>query len=451
VKKYQLAHVGRVMTPAYTASDVEYAGRPGMSSVLPVDGMTAGARRVLDTAAEVASARHSPTLEPEDLLLAVLATGDGVAQDALRYLEVTPATLVAELKGRVPHGEATSSPVPSPHARQVVVEAIKEAQMLGHRQVDAFHLLLALTYAGGIAGEVLNGAGISMVELREFVQGRGKVLSMDDARATRPARHLERPPMPSLSVIRPSPAFLLPVGAMALGGVGLWMEAPDILTFPLMLLFVVGGWITSVCVHEFGHALVAYIGGDHSVAHNGYLSLNPLKYSHPMLSIGLPLLFILLGGIGLPGGAVYIDRRALRSPVWESFVSVAGPVGTLVFTLVVVAPFFLDWRVLVGPDNIDFWAALVVLAFFQVTSLVLNLIPLPPLDGFGIIAPWLGIGARMAAARYGNLVLMGLFLLLWVGGPVTQVFFGAVFTICRFFNIPVDELFLLGMRLFRPF
>jgi Zn-dependent protease len=238
---------------------------------------------------------------------------------------------------------------------------------------------------------------------------------------------------------------------MALGGAGLWWGLPDLLTFPLTLLFVVGGWITSVCVHEFGHAFVAYIGGDRSVAQAGYLTLNPLKYTHPMLSIGLPVVFILLGGIGLPGGAVYIDRRALRSPVWESMVAAAGPMGTLVFTALVVWPFFLPWQDWVTVENERFWGALVVLAFFQVTAIVLNLIPLPPLDGFGIVVPWLGVGARVAAARYGNLVLMLLFLLLWIGGPVTNLFFGVVFTICRFLNIPVDVFFLLGMHSLRPF
>ena len=421
-----------------------------MSSVLPLEGMTAGARRVLDVATQVAASRRSPTLEPEHLLMAILAAGDGVAIDALRYLEVAPATLVADLESRLQPGDSDAAPLPSPHARQVVVEAIKEAQMLGHRQVDGFHLLLATTYAGGVAGDVLRDAGVTMVELREYIQGRARVIPLLDSRAAKPAARYQRPPLPSLSAVRPSPAFLLPVGAMALGGGGLWWGAPEILTFPLMLLFVVGGWITSVCIHEFGHAFVAYIGGDTSVARAGYLTLNPLKYTHPMLSIGLPIVFILLGGIGLPGGAVYIDRRALRSPVWESVVSAAGPLGTLVFTALVVWPFFLDWGSLVTAENVRFWPALMLLCFFQVTAVVINLVPLPPLDGFGIVAPWLGAGTRMAAARYGNLVLMLLFLLLWIGGPISAVFFGAIFAVSGFINIPVD-LYPIAMHYIRPF
>src|SRR5207244_12367125 len=49
-----------------------------------------------------------------------------------------------------------------------------------------------------------------------------------------------------------------------------------------------------------------------------YLSLNPLKYTHPVLSIALPIVFLLIGGIGLPGGAVYLNERAIRTDWWRS-------------------------------------------------------------------------------------------------------------------------------------
>jgi len=65
------------------------------------------------------------------------------------------------------------------------------------------------------------------------------------------------------------------------------------------------GWIFSLCLHEFSHALVAYYGGDTTVKDKGYLTFNPLKYTHPFLSLILPLIILLMGGIGLPGGAVY--------------------------------------------------------------------------------------------------------------------------------------------------
>ena len=71
-----------------------------------------------------------------------------------------------------------------------------------------------------------------------------------------------------------------------------------------MFVFVVFGWLVSLCLHEFGHAYTAWRYGDQDVEVRGYLTLNPLKYANPLLSLGVPLLFIALGGIGLPGGAV---------------------------------------------------------------------------------------------------------------------------------------------------
>src|SRR6188474_2888900 len=93
------------------------------------------------------------------------------------------------------------------------------------------------------------------------------------------------------------------------------------MTFAIVLF----GWIFSLCLHEFSHAIVAYYGGDYTVKEKGYLTFNPLKYTHPFLSIVLPLLILLMGGIGLPGGAVYIETRLIRSRYWLSAMSLAGP------------------------------------------------------------------------------------------------------------------------------
>ncbi len=98
----------------------------------------------------------------------------------------------------------------------------------------------------------------------------------------------------------------------------------------LLVLFL---WIFSVCLHEFAHAAVAYRGGDITVKDKGYLSMNPLKYLDPMGSIILPVVFLIMGGIGLPGAAVYIDRRLLRSAHWDSAVSLAGPAMNIVLLL----------------------------------------------------------------------------------------------------------------------
>ena len=78
------------------------------------------------------------------------------------------------------------------------------------------------------------------------------------------------------------------------------------------------GWLISLCLHEWGHAATAWAGGDQSVEERGYLTLNPLRYANPMLSVVLPLLFLAMGGIGCPGGAVYVNTHKRRGPLWRA-------------------------------------------------------------------------------------------------------------------------------------
>src|SRR4051812_10477573 len=106
-----------------------------------------------------------------------------------------------------------------------------------------------------------------------------------------------------------------------------------------VFLLVVSGWVLSLCLHEYAHAIVAYFAGDRGVAERGYLRLNPLKYTHPVLSIVLPLVAVVLGGIGLPGGAVWVDHAYIRSKVKESLISAAGPATNVVFALLLALPF----------------------------------------------------------------------------------------------------------------
>src|SRR5579884_1761623 len=99
-------------------------------------------------------------------------------------------------------------------------------------------------------------------------------------------------------VVRPSPLFLTVVAIAAIGGVIAWAdETPGSRLGDFgVLLLVLGGWIVSVCFHEFAHAYAAFRAGDRSVEARGYLTLNPFKYTHPVLSILLPLVAIVGGG-----------------------------------------------------------------------------------------------------------------------------------------------------------
>jgi len=174
-----------------------------------------------------------------------------------------------------------------------------------------------------------------------------------------------------------------------------------------VFVFVTSGWIVSLCLHEAAHAFAAWHGGDRSVLGRGYLSLDPLVYAHRDLSFIMPILFLILGGIGLPGGAVYIDGSALRSRGWDSFVSLAGPLANLACFLVLALPFMFGLQDWAGAQL--FWYGLAFLVALQISAVLLNLLPIPGLDGFGILRPYLPHDlqrqARAAAPVLGFLLL----------------------------------------------
>lgn len=176
----------------------------------------------------------------------------------------------------------------------------------------------------------------------------------------------------------------------------------------LTFFVVLGGWVFSLCLHEFSHALVAYWGGDWTVREKGYLTFNPLKYTHPVYSLLLPLLFLVMGGIGLPGGAVYIETWRLRNEYWRSAMSLAGPMANLLvaFVLALVLNVTSIGATAIGPG-------LAFLAYLQIMAVVLNLIPVPPFDGYGVIEPFLPDGIRMQVAQVRGGFIWIVFLVLW--------------------------------------
>lgn len=240
---------------------------------------------------------------------------------------------------------------------------------------------------------------------------------------------------------RPSPVFLGLVALTALGGWLAWTaRSPRLGVF----LFVAAGWVVSLCLHEYAHAVVAFRAGDRAVAERGYLTLNPLKYTHPLLSIVLPLAFLLLGGIGLPGGAVWVDRHAVRSRGLDSLISLAGPATNVVCGIMLVAPFALGVDTSRHPA---FWAGLAFLAFLQLTASLLNLLPIPGIDGGNLIQPWLPPSWRRGfdqVAPYGMLALIAL---LWTPG-FYGLFFGTVLGAGDALGLP-RQLIATGLDLFR--
>ena len=222
--------------------------------------------------------------------------------------------------------------------------------------------------------------------------------------------------------LAPSPLFLLLLSITAAGGALAALATGAARTGGIVLL-VLGGWAVALCLHEFGHALTAYRGGDHSVRAKGYLTLDIRRYTDPVMSLVLPLALLALGGIPLPGGAVWINRAALRSRAVASAVSLAGPLTNLVLgaalTLVVAT----------SGLPVGLAAGLSCLALVQVLAFVLNILPVPGLDGFGALEPYLPTPARRFAGNLRWYAPLLLFVLILGVPAVGNALFGASFAV----------------------
>lgn len=139
----------------------------------------------------------------------------------------------------------------------------------------------------------------------------------------------------------------------------------------------------AITLHEAAHGYAARHFGDMTAYKAGRISLNPMRHIDPLGTILLPMLTLFVGGI-LFGWAkpVPVNFSALRHPKKDMlWVALAGPAANLVMALFWGAIFKLALQFPGG----YFTQPLMGMAQFGVTInailLVLNLLPLPPLDG----------------------------------------------------------------------
>ena len=222
--------------------------------------------------------------------------------------------------------------------------------------------------------------------------------------------------------VRPSPIFWAIVGLTALGGALAYWVGDDVgpLAYLSVFVFVIAGWVVSLCLHEFGHAFTAWKFGDRDIALRGYLDLDPRRYSHPVLSIVLPIAITVIGGIGLPGAAVYV-RTSFMTAKQRTLVSLAGPSANLLLAVLLLGL----TSALFDPMHPVLWAGVAFLGFLQVTALLLNLLPIPGLDGYSALEPHLSPETQRALEQFKPYGFLLLFLLL-LAPPLNQWFFGIV-------------------------
>lgn len=203
------------------------------------------------------------------------------------------------------------------------------------------------------------------------------------------------------------------------------------------------GWIFSLCLHEFSHALVAYFGGDTTVREKGYLTFNPLKYTHPLMSIILPLVILMMGGIGLPGGAVYIERWRIRNRYWLSAMSLAGPAANLLIAIILAIILRFS-----PVENSGIWPGISFLLVLQISAVMFNLIPLPPFDGYNALEPFLNPVIRMQMDRVRGVTMWIILIAFWYIPFVARYFWDNVYLYSTLLGVDWD-LVVTGLERFR--
>jgi Zn-dependent protease len=159
------------------------------------------------------------------------------------------------------------------------------------------------------------------------------------------------------------------------------------------LPYVVMTLIVAFTLHEFAHAYVAYLFGDHTAKKQGRLTLSPLAHLDPF---GTLLLIIAGFGWAKP---VPVNRYFFKKPRLAGIlVSIAGPFSNLVLAFIGLLIYYLMNNAAV--DNDALYRFVTLFIQINLTLGVFNLLPFPPLDGYRVIEDLVPSSTRAKMTQY---------------------------------------------------
>ena len=169
----------------------------------------------------------------------------------------------------------------------------------------------------------------------------------------------------------------------------------------------------AITLHEAAHGYVARHFGDMTAYQQGRITLNPIKHIDPVGTVLLPLLTLVLGGI-LFGWAkpVPVNFSALRRPKQDMlWVAIAGPASNLFMAICWALIAKLAWSFPGGYFSEPMLEMAQIGVKINVILMVLNMLPLPPLDGGRVAVSLLPHRQAYQLSRiepYGIFILIGL-------------------------------------------
>ena len=171
----------------------------------------------------------------------------------------------------------------------------------------------------------------------------------------------------------------------------------------LIFVFVMVGWLLSVMAHEFGHALVGFLGGDHTVKAKGYLDFDPRRYADPFSAWASRSWPWRSAASAFPAARSICGSDLMRSRLWRTAASLAGPAGLT--ALIFARPGGWAWSC--GARRASSIPRSASWPSCRPWPLILNLLPIPGLDGFNAIRPFLpAVWRRHPQARRPRMVLL---------------------------------------------
>lgn len=204
----------------------------------------------------------------------------------------------------------------------------------------------------------------------------------------------------------------------------------------------------AITVHETAHGFVAKLRGDNTAYMMGRLTLNPIKHIDLIGTIIVPALLFLTGGF-LFGWAkpVPVNESHLKKPrVDSAIVALAGPFSNLIMAVIwaVVAKIAFA-LVSISPEASQIFIYMGYIGIqVNLILMILNLIPIPPLDGSRIVSAFLPLNAAISynrIERFGFFILLALIIIPIGGRPILWYIMGpfiSFFTtmITTIFSIP---------------
>lgn len=194
--------------------------------------------------------------------------------------------------------------------------------------------------------------------------------------------------------------------------------------------YLISTWILpillAITLHEAAHGIIAWSYGDDTAYKLGRVTLNPLKHVDPFGTVLLPFL-LYISSLGFVFGyakPIPVAFHRLRKPRRDMiYVAAAGPMANFTLALISALLFHIAWLI---PEVAGEWTRQTLLNSIVLNLIlaVLNLLPLPPLDGGRIAVGLLPIGLAAPLARmerYGLILLIAAFFLLPYAGEAIGV------------------------------